>query len=82
YLVLRHKFQDSQRQVQEEKVRQQSLYKQLETEKEEAITKAKADTLAVRETLKEEGNVYAEEFRQQAVARERDINILKVASNR
>ncbi|KAG9412549.1 Coiled-coil domain-containing protein 77 [Aphanomyces cochlioides] len=77
YLVLRHKFQDSQRQVQEENARQRSLYKQLETEKEEAITKAKADTQAVRETLKEEGNVYAEEFRQQAVARERDIHILK-----
>ncbi|KAF0688409.1 Aste57867_19965 [Aphanomyces stellatus] len=77
YLVLRHQAQESDRKAQEEIARLHQLQKTILHEKEDIMTNAKLETAAIRESIREEGNVYAAEFRKKAVSRERDIHILK-----
>ncbi|RHY31486.1 hypothetical protein DYB32_003448 [Aphanomyces invadans] len=55
-----------------------TLLQEAKAEKEAVKHQAIAETQAIRETIRAEGNLCAEEFRKQAVSRERDIHILKV----
>ncbi|EQC25664.1 hypothetical protein, variant [Saprolegnia diclina VS20] len=77
YLVARHNAQDAARQAQEEIVHLYQVQTRIEKEKDLVRTQAQQETQAIRMSVREEGNQNAEEFRKQAMARERDIHILK-----
>ncbi|ETV81631.1 hypothetical protein, variant [Aphanomyces astaci] len=77
FLVARHDALAAQRSAEEEMARLHSLLRAAEADKEAVQVQAKAETQSIRETIRAEGNLCAEEFRKQAVSRERDIHILK-----
>ncbi|OQR91171.1 hypothetical protein ACHHYP_04934 [Achlya hypogyna] len=77
YLVARHNAQEAARQAQEEIARLHAARVTVEQEKEAVREQAQKETQAVRDSVREAGTANAEEFRKQAVARERDIHILK-----
>uniref|UniRef100_K3X1V5 Coiled-coil domain-containing protein 77 n=1 Tax=Globisporangium ultimum (strain ATCC 200006 / CBS 805.95 / DAOM BR144) TaxID=431595 RepID=K3X1V5_GLOUD len=77
YLVLRHQSQEAERLAHEELHRIQEKCDTLNAEQKEVIEQAVVETQALRRSIQEEGNVCAQEFRNQAQSRERDLHILK-----
>ncbi|RLN32326.1 hypothetical protein BBJ28_00009938 [Nothophytophthora sp. Chile5] len=77
YLVLRHKSQETERLAHEELHQIKHKCKVLVTEKTELTHQVREETEALREVVREEGNQTVLEFRGQALARERDLHILK-----
>lgn len=77
YLVLRHQSQEAERLAHEELFQMQEKCATLSTERKEVIQQAVAETQAMKRSVQEEGNVCAQEFRNQAQSRERDLHILK-----
>ncbi|KAF1322933.1 Mediator complex, subunit med13, partial [Globisporangium splendens] len=77
YLVLRHQSQEAERLAHEELHQMQEKCETLMAERKEAIQQAVVETQALKRSIQEEGNVYAQEFRNQAQSRERDLHILK-----
>ncbi|ETV92609.1 hypothetical protein H310_13064 [Aphanomyces invadans] len=77
YLVARHDALAAQQNAEEEMAHLHTLLQEAKAEKEAVKHQAIAETQAIRETIRAEGNLCAEEFRKQAVSRERDIHILK-----
>ncbi|RLN90504.1 hypothetical protein BBJ28_00014637 [Nothophytophthora sp. Chile5] len=77
YLVLRHKSQETERLAHEELHQIKHKCQVLVTEKTELTHQVREETEALREVVREEGNQTVLEFRGQALARERDLHILK-----
>ncbi|OWZ22027.1 hypothetical protein PHMEG_0003344 [Phytophthora megakarya] len=77
YLVLRHKSQETERLAHEEIFQVKEKCNNLVTEKTKLKEKVQEETHALREVVREEGNQTVLEFRNQAISRERDLQILK-----
>lgn len=77
YLVLRHQSQETERLAHEEVHALERKCAALATEREHVLQQAVAETQALKRSVQEEGHAFADEFRSQAVARERDLHILK-----
>lgn len=77
YLVLRHQSQEGERLAHEELHQMQQRCETLSHERKHVLQQAVAETQALKKSVQEEGNVCAEEFRSQALSRERDLHILK-----
>ncbi|DAZ95671.1 TPA: hypothetical protein N0F65_002468 [Lagenidium giganteum] len=77
YLVLRHKSQEAERLAHEEVYSLKEQCEQLTKEKTQVTKQAQAETEAMKQIAKDEGNHCAQEFRNQALSRERDMLILK-----
>lgn len=77
YLVLRHQSQEGERLAHEELHQIQQKCETLSHERKHVLQQAVAETQALKKSVQEEGNVCAEEFRSQALSRERDLHILK-----
>lgn len=77
YLVLRHQSQEAERVAREELFTLQEQCAVLSTERNHVVQQAVVETQALKKSVQEESNVCAEEFRSQALSRERDLRVLK-----
>lgn len=77
YLVLRHHSQEAERLTREELAALNQQCATLLTARNDAVQQAAAESHALKKAVQEESNVCVEELRGQALARERDLRILK-----
>lgn len=76
-MVLRHQSQEAERLAHEEIHTLQTKCATIASEKQQVTKKVLEDTKTLKETVREESQLYAQEFRNQALSKERDLHILK-----